>query len=151
MIDFRFVKAKITDSNKIASFLQQHFEIHNLKFNKKYVQNSFDSGIWSIAKKENKIVGITLLKIIKQDNRGELKHLIANKNFRNQGIGKALLNETIKYAKKKKLRKLTCMVSSKNIGVLKKLDKNFKFEMEGILKNHYRKNEDVFVYSLFLQ
>lgn len=151
MSDFEIIKAKISDSNKIALFLQKNFGIHNLKFNKEYVQDSFHDGIWFLSEINNKIVGVILLKIIEQDKRGELKHLIVNKNFRNRGIGKALLNKAIKYAKKKKLRKLTGMVSSKNIGVLKKLAKNFKFKQEGIFKNHYRRNEDVFVYSLFLQ
>lgn len=151
MSDFEIIKAKISDSNKTILFLRQNFKIHNLKFNKEYFKNSFNDGIWFLSKISNKIVGVILLKIIKQDRRGELKHLVVHKNFRNQGIGKSLLNEVIKYAKKKKLRKLTGMASSNKIIVLKKLAENFKFKLEGILKNHYRRNEDVFVYSLFLQ
>ena len=151
MSDFEIIKAKISDSNKIALFLQKNFEIHNLRFNKEYIQDSFYDGSWFLSEINNKIGGVILLKIIEQDKRGELKHLIVNKNFRNQGIGKALLNETIKYAKKKKLRKLTGMASSNKITVLKKLAKNFEFKLEGILKNHYRKNENIFIYSLFFQ
>ena len=150
-MDFKIVRAKIFDTNKITLFLKQNFKFHNLEFNNNYVKNSFDNGICFLSKREGKILGIIFLKVIKQDNRAELKHLIVKENFRSQGIGKALLNEVIKFSKKRKIRKLTGMASSTQIAILKKLAKDFNFKLEGILKNHYRKNGDVYVYSLFLQ
>lgn len=151
MKDFRIARAKIIDINKISLFLQKNFRIHNLRFNKKYVEKSLHEGIWFLSKRNNKLRGVIFLRIIKQDSRGEIKHLLVKEDYRGKGIGKALLNEAIKFAGKKKLRKLTGMVPSKNIKILKNFVKSFNFKLEGILKNHYRKNEDVYIYSLFFK
>lgn len=151
MKDFRIARAKIIDINKISLFLQKNFKIHNIRFNKKYVEKSLNEGICFLAKRNDELLGIIFLKIMKQDNRGELKHLLVKEDYRGKGVGKTLLNDAIKFARKKKLRKLTGMVTSKNIKILKKMVKFFNFKLEGILKNHYRKNENVHIYSLFLQ
>ena len=151
MIKFAVRKAKTIDSDNIILFLQKNFKTHNLKFNNRYIKNSFNEGIWFLSKINNKIVGIIFLKIINQDKRVELKHLLVEESYRSKGIGKALLSEAIKLAKKKKLRKITGMATSSNSKILKKLANSFNFKLEGILKDHYRKNEDVYVYSLFLK
>lgn len=151
MKGFRIARAKIIDVYKISSFLKKNFTIHNLKFNKKYVEKSLNEGIWFLAKRNDELLGIIFLKVVKQDSRGELKHLLVKEDYRGKGVGKTLLNDAIKFARKKKLRKLTGMVTSKNIKILKKMVKSFNFKLEGILKNHYRKNENVHIYSLFLQ
>ena len=152
MIKFLVKKAKIIDSDKIKLFLQKNFKIHNLKFNNKYIKNSFNEGIWFLSKINEKIIGIIFLKIIKQDKRGELKHLLIEENYRGKGIGKALFNETIKFARKNRLRKVTGFVASSiPIRSLRKVVKSLNFKLEGILRDHYRKNEDVYVYSLLIE
>lgn len=150
MMNFELVRANINDAKKIALFLRQNFEIHNLKFETGYIKNSLNEGIWFLAKRNNEILGVIFLKIIKQDTRAEIKHLLVKKNFRRQGIGKALLNCAINLAIKRKIRKITGMMPSNNLKILKKVAKTFNFKLEGILKNHYRKNENVYVYSLFI-
>ena len=61
------------------------------------------------------------------------------------------VRKSIKLAKAKKLRKLTSIASSKNIKALKKLASKFTFKLEGVLKDHYRENEDAYIYSLFFK
>ena len=150
-MDISITKVEKKDSAQISSFLVKNFKIHNLEFDKKYINKSFENGVWFTAKLGEKIVGTILLSIIMQDNRAELKHLLVEKNFRIRDIGTRLLHTALNYAKKKKLRKVTGNTTSGNNKIIKKLAKYHDFALEGILKDHYRKNEDVYIYSAFLK
>lgn len=150
-MDISITKAEKKDSAQISSFLAKNFKIHNLKFDKTYINKSFENGVWFTAKLGKKIVGTILLSVIRQDDRAELKHLLVEKNFRRRSIGTRLLHTALNYAKKKKLRKITGNAASGNNKIIKKLAKCHNFALEGILKDHYRKNEDVYVYSAFLE
>jgi RimJ/RimL family protein N-acetyltransferase len=151
MSDFKIINAKKSDSKSIAAFLQRNFKIHNLKFDKMYINRSFENGAWFTTKLNEKIVGTVLLSIIRQDNRAELKHLLVEKNFRRRGVGTRLLHTALNYAKRKKLRKITGNATSGNNKIISKLAKLYNFALEGISKDHYRKNEDVYIYSAFLK
>ena len=150
-MDISITKVEKKDSAQISSFLVKNFKIHNLEFDKKYINKSFENGVWFTAKLGEKIVGTILLSIIMQDNRAELKHMLVEKNFKRIGIGTRLLHTALNYAKKKKLRKVTGNTTSGNNKIIKKLAKYHDFALEGILKDHYRKNEDVYIYSAFLK
>ena len=150
-MDINITKVEKKDSAQISSFLVKNFKIHNLEFDKKYINKSFENGVWFTAKLGEKIVGTILLSIIMQDNRAELKHMLVEKNFKRIGIGTRLLHTALNYAKKKKLRKVTGNTTSGNNKIIKKLAKYHDFALEGILKDHYRKNEDVYIYSAFLK
>ena len=149
-MDISITKAERKNSAQISSFLAKNFKIHNLKFDKRYINKSFENGVWFTAKLGKKIVGTVLLSIIGQDNRAELKHLLVEKNFRRIGIGTRLLHAALNYAKKKKIRKITGNATSGNRKIISKLAEYYNFALEGILKDHYRKNEDVYIYSWFV-
>ncbi len=109
------------------------------------------SGVWFIALEDREILGTLFIKVITKEKRAELKHLLVNENFRNKGIGKTLISKAIEIARKKQLRKITGFATSKYIAALSKLALYFGFKLEGTLKYHYRKNEDVYIYSLFMK
>ncbi|NPA82723.1 MAG: N-acetyltransferase [Epsilonproteobacteria bacterium] len=65
-----------------------------------------------LAKEEDKLVGFTALHI-HSPNLAEIRSLIVDKNYRGRGIGKALVREAVKEAKKLKVKKLFTLTYQK--------------------------------------
>ena len=143
------VKAADTgEANAIASFLAAGFAKHNLRFTDAYVAEEMKGGTWHIVLSGKRILGTLLLKRVDRDNRGELKHLLVADEARLKGIGRQLLETAVAEAEKAGLRKLTGMLDATQKYALRIL-LDMDFELEGILKSHFRSGENVLVFSKF--
>lgn len=88
----------------------------------------------------NKVVGITtLVPVQKLSNfRGSIEHVIVNKNYRGQGLGKLLMKHALKLSKKLKMQSVSLTCDPKNVAA-SALYKKMGFKLENT--NFYvRKN-----------
>lgn len=93
-----------------------------------------------VSEIENKIVGYISSTL---EEYGEILNFFVVSEYRNQGIGKTLLNSVIEEAKKNKIKSLYLEVSEKNENAIN-LYKSFDFKVSHIRKNYY-KDSDAYV------
>lgn len=91
-----------------------------------------------VALLNNEIVGFAGIKFIV--NEADIMNIVTKNIFRNQGIGKLLLENLIQLAKSLNLTSITLEVNEENAPAIH-LYKKFGFEILGIRKNYY-KNAD---------
>ena len=78
-----------------------------------------------------------------------LNDIVVAKKFRNQGIGKILLNHIINYTKEQNVNELTLEVSQNNLPAIN-LYKHFNFKIIGERKNYYGANNNAIIMTLYI-
>ena len=150
-------KAALKDAKGIAEVLLKSYNIKDLsegmdvfkseaKKNHKYI----------IAEEKNKVIGIVtwLMHGLPKHQLCELDRIAVLPEYRGKGIAKTLFESLIEDAKQfykknnSKLRKLYLLTHADNIRAHKFYEK-LGFRHETTLKQHYYKNKDEFVYSMF--
>ena len=150
-------KAALKDAKGIAEVLLKSYNIKDLnegvdvfkseaKKNHKYI----------IAEEKNKVIGIVtwLMHGLPKHQLCELGRIAVLPEYRGKGIAKTLFESLIEDAKQfykknnSKLRKLYLLTHADNIRAHKFYEK-LGFRHETTLKQHYYKNKDEFVYSMF--
>jgi|SRR3989338_4127914 len=166
----KFRKATLKDAEGIANVLTQSYNIKDLKEGintfknetKKFhnyivaedTQKSKISGTNSIGNK--KIVGIVTWAMhgLPKHQLCELDRIAVLPEHRGKGIAKGLFNELVKDAKafykknNSKLRKLYLLTHHDNVRAHNLYEK-LGLKHETTLKEHYYKNKDELVYSMF--
>ena len=133
MLDIKIDEMTLDDVQLLKDNLQSDFDdfwtIENLKSE---INNP--NSKYFIAKLQNKIVGFVGIWFAYDDVH--LMNIVTHKNFRNQGVGKKLLEHIISNIKNKPL---TLEVRSSNFPAIK-LYEQFGFKKVGIRKNYYTHN-----------
>lgn len=78
-----------------------------------------------------------------------LNDIVVAKKFRNQGIGKTLLNYIINYTKEQNINELTLEVRQDNLSAIN-LYKHFNFKIIGERKNYYGANNNAIIMTLYI-
>lgn len=92
------------------------------------------SSHYIVAKLNNEIVGFCGIKIVLDS--ADIMNIVVKKDFRNSGIGTALLNEIITLCLSLNLSSITLEVRKDNEYAIS-LYKNFGFETLGVRKKYY--------------
>lgn len=116
-------RSKLDDKDDIFKLLNKMYKnkikyeifskIYETKLNNK---NSY----YIVAIKDNKIVAVLIMEIVIQLHREKktsfIDDLIVDEEYRNNGIGKLLLQDAISYAKKQgcEVTELTCYLENEN-------------------------------------
>ena len=150
-------KATLKDAKRIANVLIQSYNIEDLKEG----INTFKNEIkrfhrYIVAEDNGKIVGIVTWAMhgLPKHQLCELDRIAVLPEYRGKGIAKELFHELVKDAKlfyekhNSKLRKLYLLTHNDNQRAHKFYEK-LGFKYETTLKDHYYKNKDEFVYSMF--
>ena len=102
-------KITLNDMNRVFELLNELYE-NKLKYDKfveiyKSKLND-ENSYYIVAIIDNKIVGVLTseiqIKLHRERKQSFIDDLIVDKNYRNKGIGKALLQDAVDYAKKNK-------------------------------------------------
>lgn len=153
----RIRKAAIKDAKGIANVLVQSYNIKDLKEGINTFKNEIKRQHHYIVAEENgKITGIVtwLMHGLPKHQLCELDRIAVLPEYRGKGIAKELFNVLVKDAKKfykenkSRLRKLYLMTHADNIRAHKFYEK-LGFKHETTLKQHYYKDKDEYVYSMF--
>ena len=150
-------KATLRDAKGIADVLVRSYNIKTLKEGIdvfKVEVKKFHNYI--VAEDSGKIVGIVTWVVHGLDKHQlcELDRIAIIPQYRGTGVALKLFEALIKDAKsyfknnKFKLRKLYLLTHADNVGAHKFYEK-LGFKHETTLKEHYYKNKDEFVYSMF--
>jgi len=150
-------KATPKDAKGIANVLVKGYNIKDLKEGTKVFKNEtkkFHNYI--VAQDNKKIAGIVtwIVHGLPKHQLCELDRIAVLPEYRGKGVARDLFNALVKDAKafyKKnnlKLRKLYLLTHADNARAHKFYEK-LGFKHETTLKEHYYKNKDEFVYSIF--
>lgn len=136
--------------NRLAYLLKEYWKDRHINITLKKLRFYLEQG-HSIDIKKNIILTIsennnilgTCSLVIHQDNIAEIRDFIINKESRNQGYGKKLIEEAITWCTKNKARKILLLTPIDYKRSLEKL----KFVQEGYLQNHFADNQDFILMS----
>jgi len=150
-------KAKSKDAKGIANVLVQSYNIKDLKEGISVFKNEIKKNHNYIVAEENgKIIGIVtwLMHGLPNHQLCELDRIAVLPEYRGIGVAKKLFDAMVNDAKqfykknKSKLRKLYLLAHADNIRAHKFYEK-LGFKHETTLKEHYYKDKDEYVYSMF--
>ena len=153
----RIRKSTEKDAKGIANVLVNSYNIKGLKEGISVFRNEAGkSHNYVVAEEKGKIVGIAtwLMHGLPKHQLCELDRIAVLPEYRGKGAARQLFNVLIKDAKqfyrknKSKLRKIYLLTHADNIRAHKFYEK-LGFKHETTLKEHYYKNKDEYVYSMF--
>ena len=128
---------KIQDLDEISNNLEKDFDdFWNYNVFKSELENP--NSKYFICKLNNEIVGFAGVVIVLDE--ADITNIVVKKDFRNKGIGNALLNYLIEFCKSKNLSKINLEVSSNN-DIAINLYKKFGFKQVGNRKNYYQNSD----------
>lgn len=137
----------LSDLNQIANKLETEFDdFWNASILESELRNSLSKYI--VAKTETEIVGFA--GIIDTLEQFEITNIVVKKNFRNNGVGNALLAELIKLAQINNKDKIILEVNSTNLPAIKLYEKN-GFKNIGFRKKYYKNTDDANIMALQLK
>lgn len=142
-------KANIQDRNKLANRLISYWNQRGMHFSANWAKNYLEEGMASEFSEErfvcldakNNIIGSIAL-LLYSEHVGEIRDEIWNSDE----TGAMLLDALIKFAKKKKTRKIYSLAIKSKMRFY--LEHGFK--KEGYLRNHFKEGEGVVIVSKFL-
>ncbi len=152
-------KAALKYAKGIANVLVQSYNIKNLKEGIEVYKNEIKKNhYYIIAENDGKIIGIVtwLMHGLPKHQLAELDRIAVLPKYRGKGVARKLFNALIKDAKsfykknKSKLRKLYLLTHADNIRAHKFYEK-LGFKHETTLKQHYYKDKNEYVYSMFFK
>ena len=155
----KITKASLKDGKGIANVLVKSYNINDIKEGINTFKNEIKKQHHYIVAEENgKIIGIVtwIMHGLPKHQLCELDRIAVLPEYRGKGIAQQLFNSLIKDAKqfykknKSKLRKLYLLTHADNIRAHKFYEK-LGFKHETTLKQHYYKDKDEFVYSMFFK
>jgi len=136
----------------VAEDVNQVVEIEKKTFSLPWSKAGFQSGMqmlgscFLVAVEDNQIVGY--VGMYTSFDEGEITNVAVEKKVQNQGIGKKLVNESIKWCEKNKINQLILEVRKSNEGAIH-LYQSLGFEIIGNRKGFYEHpTEDGLVMNL---
>lgn len=150
-------KAKLSDAKGIANVLVQSYNIKDLKEGiSVYKNETRKNHNYIVAEENGEIIGIVtwLMHGLPKHQLAELDRIAVLPEYRGKGIARELFDALIRDAKsfykknKSKLRKLYLLTHADNTRAQKFYEK-LGFKHETTLKQHYYKDKDEYVYSMF--
>lgn len=150
-------KASKSDANEIAFVLKESYNINSLEEGKEAFLSEINKGVnYIVADENNQIIGLTSWYMHGLPKHGliELDRIAILPDFRGKGISKQLFQSLITDSKEefkkknKELRKLFLLTHASNERAHRFYEK-MGLKHETTLKNHYYKDEDECVYSMF--
>ena len=150
-------KSTIKDAKGIANVLARSYNIKDLDEGISVFKNEIKKNHnYIVAEEKRKVIGIVtwLMHGLPKHQLCELDRIAVLPEYRGKGVAKKLFDALIKDSKsfyrknKSKLRKLYLLTHSDNIRAHKFYEK-LGFKHEITLKQHYYKDKDEYVYSMF--
>lgn len=152
-------KATLMDQEKVAELLLELLNVNNIVETKQTFLREINKGDKYIIIEENgKLLGLISWLMHGRHKHGlaELNHVVVTKESRGKGVGKRLFEALVEEVKKEyeknnsKLRKLFALTRGTNKEA-HKFYENMGFKLETTLKEHFYKDKDEHIYSIFFE
>ena len=120
--------------------LEQVMEIENENFSVPWTETGFftflirEDTLFLVAQEEEKILGYCGVVMVQDE--GDITNVAVKKNRQNQGVGKKLMEELVKYTEQEGVTRLFLEVRASNEPAIH-LYQNMRFVQTGIRKNYY--------------
>ncbi len=149
---------KIVDGIKhkrdLAEHLVSYWNTRKMKYSTKWAENYVAKGHreeiigdkFLVAIENGKVAGSISIVLWEKD-LAELRDFYVKPEYRKKGIGRALLEEALRFCKKKKIRK----VHGKLFPQYLPFFRQYGFQSEGKLKSHFAEGEDLIIIGKFLK
>lgn len=133
------------DSSDIIRIDAESFKTSNPTYDL-FVYLAYGSEIL-VADLGNAVIGYVVVSY--RGDEAKIMSIAVKNEFRRRGIGKMLLNEAIKRAKKRGMKRIRLEVRESNLPA-QKLYKKFGFEIIGHLESYYSDGESAYLMNLDL-
>ena len=144
--------AAAKDAKKVADIIKHHSQSDYMgyaTFNEGYIKDKMKkNNFFFVAEDKDKIVGCIRSSIVDLD-LAEIRTLCVDKDQRKKGIATKLLQTTLDFLKKNKMRKIVARSKADNKTAIKLFEK-MGFEQEGYFREHYREGIDIVQMAKFL-
>ena len=134
--NIKISKMTLDDFNNISSILYSDFDDF---WQEKTLEDELknENSYYLVAKINDEIAGFAGLKIILDE--ADIMNIVTKKIYRNLGVGSAILESLIEFAKQNGIKKLTLEVNETNQYAIKLYEK-FKFKKISYRKSYYNQN-----------
>ncbi len=146
-------KSNKKDTKYIATLLKDYWKERGMRYSQGWAEDYVKNGHKKEIKKEISFILMDKMQIgyistiIYEGNVAELRDLVVKKEFRNKGYGRLLAEKAITWCRKNRIRKMYALAFPKNEAFYKRLG----FRREGLLKDHFKKGEDLLFVSRFIK
>ena len=133
------------NKNHIDGIIEIENESFAIPWSRKSIEKELSNNIaiYVVAVEKEKVIGYGGMWHIV--NEGHITNIAVQKDYRQKGIGNAIINKLFEIAKEKEMIGLTLEVRKSNIPALKLYRKN-GFKLEGIRPEYYEDNkEDAYI------
>lgn len=146
-MQIEITKMTLSHLDKIKDILNSEFDdFWNYNVFKSELQNENSKYIVAII--NNEIVGFAGIWIAIDE--AHITNIVTKKSYRNQGIGKTLLDNLIILSDSLNLNSITLEVRESNTPAIKLYEK-FDFKNLGVRKNYYKNNENAIIMTKILK
>lgn len=146
-MQIEITKMTLSHLDKIKDILNSEFDdFWNYNVFKSELQNENSKYIVVII--NNEIVGFAGIWIAIDE--AHITNIVTKKSYRNQGIGKTLLDNLIILSDSLNLNSITLEVRESNTPAIKLYEK-FNFKNLGVRKNYYKNNENAIIMTKILK
>lgn len=152
----KYRRADAKDSDEIASVLIKNYKFRSIGEARKAYQEELGRFSYIAAEDGGRIIGTACWRIhgLPKHQLAEIGRVAALPEYADKGVMEALFGTAVQDADKfykshgTKIRKVYAYVHSSN-KKMQKFYSSIKLIKEAVLKDHYYKGEDEFVYSMF--
>lgn len=142
------------DISQVALLLREYWKERRMDYSQRWAESYLKKGhsieikkeVFFVLKEENTLIGIISI-IVWEGDLAELRDFVIKKEFRGKGYGKKLLENSIEWCKKNRIRKIISLSFPK----YEKFLKEYGFEREGYLKDHFADGEHLVIMGKHLK
>ena len=144
--------ATAKDAEEVSAIIKRHAQQDYMgyaTFNESYIKEKMKKNNFFFAAVDNeKIIGCIRASIVDID-LAEIRTLCVDETYRGKGLATELLQTSLDFLKKKKMRKVVARSKADNKEAIRLFEK-LGFEKEGYFKEHYREGIDIIQLGKFL-
>src|SRR3989344_5101622 len=142
------------DINKTSEMLKNYWKERGMNYSSKWAKEYIMEGhrkeilqdIFFLAKENEEIIGSISI-IVHEGDLVELRDFVVLLAHRGKGIGKALFDHALSWCLQNNIRKIYCL----SFPYLNNFWLKQGFILEGELKNHFKDEENLLIFSKFLK
>lgn len=134
--------------SQVALLLREYWKERNMNYSQKWTESYLKKGhsieikkeVFFVLKEETELIGVISI-VVWESDLAELRDFVIKKEFRGEGYGKKLLENSIEWCKKNRIRKIISLSFPK----YEKFLEEYSFEREGYLKDHFADGEHLLI------
>ena len=150
----KITKVTKNTSKAAASILTAYWKTRGMAYSQRWAEAYVTKGHGEDIRKDKffvlkdkcEVIACVAI-VIYEGDVAELRDFVVKLDRRKQGFGQIILKDALEFCKKQKVRKVYSLTNPRQQDFLGKRG----FHMEGTLRSHFKKGEDLIIMSRFLK